>query len=285
MQKKKILVTGKKGNISVRIAEWLTERGHVVENISLRGEAWLQESFQGYSAVVHVAGIVPKVGGAADDFYKINTELTKSLGEKAKKEGVRHFVYISSMAVYGRSQHISPKKGMITAQTACEPNSDYGKSKWQAEESLRALEDENFLVTCIRVPSVYGEGKTEYLDQYKHLNEKFGKIPYAFTRNYKSLIYLGNLCELIHLVLTSKTGGVICPDDGKYSAADICGAISPNVKKSRMLGFLFKTLLRKSDRVVDYYGAIYYEETFSNVFSGEYRLTSFQEAVKKAYEE
>lgn len=279
MQKKEILVTGKKGNISVKIAEWLTERGHAVETISLRGDAWLQENFQNYSAVVHVAGIVPKEGVTAEDFYKINTDLTKMLAEKAKKEGVRHFVYVSSMAVYGRSQHISPKKGVITAATVCEPNSDYGKSKWLAEEALRALEDENFLVTCIRVPSVYGEGKIEYLEQYRHLNEKFGKVPYVFTKNYKSLIYLGNLCELIHLILESQTGGVICPDDGKYSAADICSAISPDMKKSRMLGWLLRIMGFQSG-VKRYFGAIFYDERLTEVFEGKYRMFSLNEAIK-----
>lgn len=284
MQEKRVLVTGKNGDLSKAIAKWLNDRGYIAENISLRGDEWKTNVFGQYDAVVHVAGIVPKEGVASEDFYRINAQLTKDFAEKAKKEGVRHFIYISSMAVYGKEQTMDSNRGMVSADTPCAPLSDYGKSKLQAEEYLKGLEDDRFIVARVRVPSIYGKGKIEYLEQYRHLNEKFKRIPVAFVENYKSIIYLDNLCEFIYLVLKNEGRGVFCPDDGKYSAVDICQAISSSCKKSKFLGFLFKSFLRKSDRIRDYYGAIYYDDALTNIFEGKYRLVTLQEAIHIAYE-
>ena len=282
---KKILVTGKTGEISKAIASWLSEKPNTeVVNISVRGNEWKEISFKDYDVVVHVAGIVPKDGVEAEDYYKINTELTKELAQKAKADGVGQFVYLSSMAVYGTTQSFSNKKGCVSIFTNCNPTSDYGKSKLLAEEALNSLKDELFLVSIIRVPSIYAPNKTEYIDQYKHLTEKFSKIPVAFKKKYKSMIYLDNLCELIYLMIKNAYCGVCCPDDGKISAYEICCEIMPSKKKSKLLGLLFETALRFSGRIKDYYGSIYYDENLANVFNGEYRVVNLKEAIKRIYE-
>lgn len=281
----KILVTGKRGNISTAIAEWLRNKyGFSVDQISLREKGWEDVSFDCYDAVVHVAGVVPKEGIKPEDYYRINTQLTEDFSKKVKADGVGHFIYISSMAVYGVEQCINAEEGCISNTTECNPSSDYGKSKLGAERVLREIEDENFSVAIIRVPSIYGKGKTEYLDQYKHLNKRFSFIPNAFRKNFKSFIYIDNLSELIAIVLKQKGKGVFCPDDGSYSAVDLCSAISPKMKISKIIGWIFQTFLRGSDRIRDYYGAIYYDEQLTKVYDGRYRVVSLNEAVEKSYE-
>lgn len=280
----KVLITGKNGNISTAIADWLKNRhGILTEQVSLRGGSWENLNFSDVDTVVHVAGIVPKEGVEVRDFYEINYKLTEKFAEKAKKDDVRHFIYVSSMAIYGIEPQISPKKGTIQEDTPYAPTSDYGKSKLLAEESLKKLKDKNFNITIIRVPSVYGKGKTEYLDQYKHIANKFDKIPKAFTANYKSMINIDNLCELIYLIIKEKQYGIICPDDGQISAFDICRAIYPYKKTSKVLGLIFE-ILRFSNRVRDYFGAVCYGKTLTDVFNGEYRVTDFKDAINKSYE-
>lgn len=280
----KVLITGKNGDISTAISEWLKEEhGFETEQISLRGEKWKENDLSAFDAVVHVAGIVPKDGVTAEDFYNINYELTKCFANKAKNEGIKHFVYISSMAVYGAEAQISCEKGTVKSDTPCKPISDYGKSKLLAEQSLKLIEDDNFKLTIIRAPSIYGKGKTEYLDQYKHITEKFKFIPKAFIKNYKSIIYVENLCELIYLVIENETTGVICPDDGQISAFDICKAVRPDKKNSKLLGLIFN-LFKNSDRIRDYYGSLCYSENLTNKFDCKYRVLDFKQAVSKSYE-
>ncbi len=281
MQKNKILVTGKNGQLSNAVFGWLQNKNkYEIETVSLRGNDWRNLSYEQFDCVVHVAGIVPRQGVAEQDFFKINAELTAQFAKKAKKDKVKHFIYISSMSVYGMGPELKAQKGCITSDTPCNPTSAYGKSKLMAEKALMELEDESFTVSIIRVPSIYGQGKLEYINQYKHLGGKFKKIPVAFQKKYKSFINAENLCELIFLLVESKQSGVVCPDDGQYSAYDICCKLYPNKKKSRLLGLLMEKIAFKSRIIKNYYGAIYYDKELTKVFDGKYRVCSLEQAIE-----
>ncbi len=278
---KKILVSGKTGLLSSAISDYLRLKdGFFVEQLSLKGETWKAVTLCSYETIVHVAGITPKMAVSTEDYYKINTELTKCFAKKAKKDGVKHFIYISSMSVYGVEPNCQPKKGIVSNETPCNPVSDYGKSKLLAEKELRYLEDATFQVSVIRVPSIYGMGMTLYLEQYRNLNHKFLVLPNAFLQNYKSAIYVENLCELIYMVSCEKVGGLYCPDDGKYSAVDYCMAMDATKRKSNILGRMVE-LLSRNKRIQNYFGAVYYDETFAHVFEGKYRIYDLKNAVKK----
>lgn len=280
---KKILLTGKNGQLSIAVSEYLNGKSLSSERISLRGSEWQSIDLTDYSTIVHIAGVVPKNGVKPEDFYNVNYRLTEEFAKKAKESGVKHFIYLSSMSVYGIEPQISVKKGTITKKTPCLPKSDYGKSKLLAEESLKKLQDENFKLTIIRTPSIYGKGKTEYLDQYRHLVEKFNRIPKAFVNRYKSIICIDNLCELIYLIIKNEITGIICPDDGKISAFDICKAINPKKGISKLFGVIF-SILQFSDRIRDYYGAICYSSDLTDIFNGRYRVCDFDIAIERSYE-
>lgn len=280
-----ILVTGKNGGLSVAVAEYLRNKNSCsVEQISLRGDAWKSEDLSSYDVVIHIAGVTPQNAKTTEDYYKINTDLTKELAVKCRHEGVSQFIYISSMAVYGIGQSMDIKKGTITVESLPTPDSDYGKSKLQAEKELKALASDTFTVAVIRVPSIYGKGKTEYIDQYKYLAEKLPVIPRAFEDHYKSAICIDNLCELIYLAVQERYAGTICPDDGQISAVDFCSAVYPNKKKSRFLGKLIELFLKNNARIIDYYGAICYSKELTDIFEGRYRITDYKKAVKQSYE-
>ncbi len=280
----RVLVTGVTGLLSTHISKRLQDGNYNVSQVGLKDNLWQNYDFSEFNAIVHVVGVTPANVKNDDDYYTINTQLTTDLAIKAKNEGVELFVYISSMAVYGASQSIDYKEGVVTNLTTCSPKDDYGKSKLQAEIQLQALEDDNFKVCIIRVPSIYGYSKIEYMDQYKYLAEKLPFIPIVFPKNYKSVISVDNLSELVYLIVNRKHSGIICPDDGEYSAVDFCSAIYPKKKKSRFVGKLMEIFLRKNARIIDYYGAICYSKDLTNVFDGEYRVKSMSEAVYSLYE-
>ena len=282
---KKVLVTGKRGNLSAAVADHMRAKNeYEVEQISLRGDEWRRVDFSGIESVVHIAGVTPQNAKSADDYYQINSELTKALAEKCKQDGVRQFIYISSMAVYGVEQSMDIGAGTVTKDTKPAPATDYGKSKLLAEEYITPLESSDYHVAIIRVPSIYGKGKTEYIDQYKYLAEKLPVIPRAFEDHYKSAICVDNLCELIYIVIKEQSHGVFCPDDGCISAVDFCAAVYPNKKKSRLLGLLMEVLLKRNARILDYYGAVCYSKEWSGVFDGRYRIMKLDESVRQAYE-
>ncbi len=282
---KKVLVTGKHGSLSTAVADYLKSKNeYIVEQISVRGNGWKIQNFSDIDSVVHIAGVTPQNAKSTEDYYQINAELTKKLAQKCKADGVRQFVYISSMAVYGIEQSMDIVKGTVTKDTKPGPTTDYGRSKLQAEAYIAPFEDDRFHVAIMRVPSIYGKDKTEYIDQYKYLAEKLPMIPRAFEDRYKSAICTDNLCELIHLIISNQSAGVYCPDDGQISAVDFCSAIYPNKKKSKLLGELIELCLKNNARILDYYGAVCYDKELSNAFDGEYRVLDLEKAIKKAYE-
>lgn len=281
---KNVLITGKAG-LSSTVKEYLLSGGINAECLDVFGDNWKEENFSGYDTIVHVAGVVPGTNTKTDDFYSVNTKKTADIAKKAKADGIRHFVFLSSMAVYGVSQKMNEQDGTVDADTPCKPDSDYGKSKLLAENELRKYEDNDFSVALIRVPSIYGEGKTDYIDQYRYLADKLPFIPVCFTGLKKSVICVENLCELIRLIVENNTFGIVCPDDGPFSAVDFCSAIYPQKRKSILAGKIIEFFLRKNDRIVDYYGAVCYSPKASNIFGGEYRKTSLPEGVRKSYEQ
>ena len=282
---KKILVTGKNGSLSTAAADYLRKKNeYAVEQIGLRGNDWQLNDFLGVHSVVHIAGVTPQNAKSTEDYYQINSELTKELAEKCKADGVKQFVYISSMAIYGIEQSMDISKGTVTKDTMPAPNTDYGKSKLMAENYITSLEDIDFHIAIIRVPSIYGRGKTEYIEQYKYLADKLSVIPRAFENRYKSAICVDNLCELIYLTIHEQASGVICPDDGLISAVDFCSAIYPNKKKSKLLGKLIEVFLKNNSRILDYYGAVCYSTDLTDAFDGRYRVKTLEEAIRLSYE-
>ena len=222
---KRVIITGKNGSLSIAVAEYLSKNGMDILQISLRSDAWLDYDFSNYDTIVHIAGITPQNKKDTDDYFKINCDITNELAIKCKNEGVKQFVYLSSMSVYGVIPNRDIVKGTIDKASEINPLTDYGKSKLLAEQCLQSLQSNLFDVSIIRVPSVYGIGKTEYMDKYREFAKKLPVIPLLYKNNYRSVININNLCELIRLIIISDSAGVFCPDDGQYSVVDFMCAM------------------------------------------------------------
>ena len=135
----RVLITGANSYIGTSFENWIKAncRDVITKTIDLRKDSWQEESFSGYDAVFHVAGIAhADVGGASEEqkalYYQVNTELTARCAEKAKTDGVGQFIFMSSMIVYGESAGIGTAR-MITRDTAAVPANFYGDSKLKAE--------------------------------------------------------------------------------------------------------------------------------------------------------
>ena len=83
----------------------------------------------------------------------MNCDLAVDAAKKAKAEGVRQFVFLSTMAVYGLTAAFG-ETVTITAQTPTVPTDNYGLSKLEAEQALLALEGPDFRVAILRPPMI-----------------------------------------------------------------------------------------------------------------------------------
>ena len=282
---KSVLITGTLGLSKLVADRFGFNPNYKTSMLDLWGDDWKNSDFSGYDALVHVVGVTPQSAKSDADYEKVNVLLTEELAKRAKAAGVKQFVFISTMAVYGIEQQMDPLAGTVTDKTPCNPTSEYGKSKLRAERLLDAMRDKTFSVAHIRVPSIYGKGRTLYLDQFRYLADKLPLIPDAFRGRYKSAISVENLCELIFLVVNESADGIFCPDDGEISATMFCKAIYPRKRTSRLLGLGMELFLKKNERIRDYYGAVCYSRQLADCFDGKYRIKPYEEEIENAYKD
>jgi NADH dehydrogenase len=152
----KVLVTGGSGLVGKAAVDRLLEAGHHVRLLSRHAEddarqwpggvephagdvssdAAVADAAEGCDAVLHAAGIAVERPPELT-FQAVNVEGTRRLAEEAKRAGVRRFVYVSSLGA---------ERG----------ESDYHRSKRAAEEAVRAVAPEGWLI--LRPGNVYGPG-------------------------------------------------------------------------------------------------------------------------------
>lgn len=273
----RVLITGEKSYIGSNLRTWLNQwpDKYDVDCISLKNEGWRESNFSEYDVLFHVAALVHtgETKKNSNDFYRINRDLTFEVAQKAKDEGVKQFIFLSTMGVYGKST------GIITGDTIPSPRAGYEKSKLQAEKLLNTLEASDFKVAILRTPTVYGKGCKGNYPKVANFAKKAPLFPNI--RNKRSMIYIGNLCEFIRLIIDDCNGGLFFPQNEEY----IC--ISEMVKHiaithgrrirlikafNVLVGLLNKNI---ADKV---FGDLVYEKELSRYTRG-YNIYNFDESI------
>ena len=218
---KKILITGANSYVGTRLETWLKQwpDAYSVDTVSLLDEQWKAMSFCGYDSVFHVAGLV-HLKESKDDpqqkelYDRINHRLAVDVASKAKNEGVKQFIFMSSASVYGLEGAVGTNV-IITADTPLEPADNYGISKKNAEVLLKPLEDDSFKIVILRPPMIYGKGcRGNYVTLAK-LAKKLPVFPYM--HNQRSMLYIDNLSEFVRLMIDNEERGIFCPQNNEYT--------------------------------------------------------------------
>lgn len=107
----------------------------------------------GCSSVIHMGSLSndPTADFDPKANHEINCEGTRQVAEACKKAGVKRMTFASSAAVYGF--HVS---GIADEKSKTNPQSEYARSKLDAENVLLKLADENFCPVILRQATVYG---------------------------------------------------------------------------------------------------------------------------------
>lgn len=156
-----------------------------------------RHALQDVSAVVHLAARVHVMADDAEDplreFRRVNLDWTERLARAAALQGIRRFVYLSSIKVNGE-QGSRP----FTEQNLPNPQDPYGMSKWEAEQALARVSSQTGLeIVVVRSPLVYGPGVGGNVLQLLHIIRRGIPLPLASVHNRRSLIYLGNLVDAL----------------------------------------------------------------------------------------
>jgi len=190
-----ILVTGSNGYLgSCFINQYKNKFSF--KSFSLLTQKLEDLDFDNIDIILHCAALVhQKTEYSYEKYHEINVDYPLKLARLAKQNGVKQFVFISTIAVYGE------EKEKLDENTICNPITSYGKSKLEAEKELLKLSDDNFIVSIIRPPMIYGKNAPGNIDSLVKLVKKLPIIPLGGIENKRSFISIQNLCHLVDVVI------------------------------------------------------------------------------------
>ncbi|WP_373786796.1 NAD-dependent epimerase/dehydratase family protein [Jeotgalibaca porci] len=280
---KKVLITGKNSYIGNALENWLANEpeNYQVESIDMKDGSWKEREFSSYDVVFHVAGIAhvstdPKMEAL---YYKVNRDLTIETAEKAKTEGVKQFIFMSSIIVYGDS---SSSKRVIDRQTIPTPSNFYGNSKLQAEEGIKNLESNEFKIVILRPPMIYGKGSK---GNYPRLAKMAKKTPiFPDIDNERSMLHIDNLCEFLKIMIDFEESGLYFPQNQEYvKTSELVHTIAQVHGKKIILTRVFNPLIKllfKIEVIHKVFGNLVYDQVMSKYEKKDYRIRTLKESIE-----
>lgn len=297
MMGKRILVTGTSGYLGTSFEQYIAKlNGNMPQNlwhvtfVSVRNEKWRELDFAEYDVILHTAALVHKKEQPEmeQQYHETNYILTKELAEKAVFDVKRHnretgdnhkiqFVFLSTMSVYGIVT------GRIDKNTKPAPKNFYGKTKLMAEEALQEMESNEFLVTIVRPPMIYGK---ECTGNYSLLEKLATKLPF-FPKcgNERSMLYIDNMSEFLRLAMAKQATGIFCPQNAEFvNTSEMVKLIRKSYGKSGVtipgFGWFLKILAGKISLFGKVFGTLTYEKDMS-VYDeiGNYQIVDLGESI------
>ncbi len=286
---KKILITGANSYIGTSFEKYAHEHypDFEIDTVDMLDGTWKEKDFSSYDVVYHVAGIAHSDSGKISEekaklYYSVNTDLTVETAKKAKADGVKQFIFMSSAIVYGESAPIGKQK-IITKDTPVSPANAYGDSKVQAEIGLHKLESDDFKVVILRPPMIYGKGSK---GNYPILAKFAQKLPvFPYVKNERSMLYIDNLCEFVCLMIQNDEQGTFFPQNAEYSNTSelvkmIAAAHGKKICLPKGFGWCLKILSHVTPLVNKAFGSLSYEKNISE-YPHKYQIVALNESVKE----
>jgi len=143
-------------NLSTGFRENVPEGVEFIEGDCACKEVISQLHGKNFDGILHIAGQSSGEISFQDPVYDLQSNATSTLLllELAQEQGCRHFVYASSMSVYGALAKLP-----ATEESPTEPCSFYGVSKLMSEHYLRLYTGLGVPSVALRLFNVYGPGQ------------------------------------------------------------------------------------------------------------------------------
>lgn len=163
--------------------------------LHLSEDDWLEQVRAADYSGATVFHLAAKVHGSGADteaaFVHDNVDKTVALAQAAIDGGARRFVFLSSVKVNGEETTKRPYR----ASDPPAPEDAYGRTKWQAEQSLARMG--GMEVAIVRSALVYGAGVKGNLLELMRLADSSLPLPFAGMNNRRSFVHVDDLARLL----------------------------------------------------------------------------------------
>lgn len=236
--------------VAVRKTEIVNASVHAVGDISA-GTDW-SAPLSGVDVVVHCAALAHLKGNGfntLEKFRQSNTDATLSLATQAAAQGVRRFIFLSSIGVNGNTS-----SQPFSAEDAPAPAEPYAISKLEAELGLIKIQSQTAMeVVIIRPPLVYGPNPPGNFGLLMNLVATGLPLPLGGIKNRRSFVSVWNLVDLVVTCIDhpAAAGQVFLVRDGEdVSTSGLIEDIASAQGRSLRLFWLPQTLFKIGSMLV-----------------------------------
>jgi nucleoside-diphosphate-sugar epimerase len=254
-----VLITGTNSFIGTNFRE--LSQNQIIREVSLISKQPEDIDFDNVDVVLHLTAIVHQSKKILEsEYFYVNRDLCIRTAKRAKTAGVKQFIFISTVKVYGK---YIPETDAWNEESNCYPEDSYGLSKYEAELSLKKLDDPDFTVSIIRTPIVYGQGVSANMLKLIKLVEKFPVLPFRNVNNNRHYSYIGNLVGFIDRIIELNSSGTfIVMDDKGISTSALVSYLSKFLSRKTKLFMLPDFILKR--------GIYLMPEVFDRLYSSFY---------------
>ncbi|CDT39888.1 Putative UDP-glucose 4-epimerase [Vibrio coralliirubri] len=217
---------------------------------SIDGSTEWDGCFEQVDAIIHIAGLAHNKSITECDYQSINTDGTLNLALKAAEEGVKRFVFVSSIGVNGTHTHKQP----FLPTDKPQPHNAYAMSKYKAEMGLMDIAGKTGLeVVIVRPTLVYGLDAPGNFGMLSKLVSKAPILPFGLANNRRSFIAVQNLVDL--LVVCAKhenaAGHIFLASDNEVTSTKVfTNAIANGYGKKVTQLLIPEGLMRLAGRLI-----------------------------------
>lgn len=215
----KILITGSNGFLGQYLCQFLAEHNYSILAQTRKAQTFVHPNISNINfdlndnldnvdlsqveVIIHCAGrahVMSETAASPLEAYReTNVQGTLNLAQKAVENGVKRFIYLSSIKVNGEQTTVQPFKPNDAVNT----DDPYGLSKYEAEQELLKLSKNIGLeVVIIRPVLIYGPNVKANFKSMVALASKKLPLPIGCLDNKRSMVSVYNLADLIHTCMS-----------------------------------------------------------------------------------
>ena len=217
---------------------------------------WERESIikiQDVECVIHLAGKAHdlKNTSSSDEYYKVNTQLTKKIFDAFLVSKAKVFITLSSVKAIA-----DQVDGEVSEEVIPNPITHYGKSKLLAEQYILSLPlPEDKRVYILRPCMIHGPGNKGNLNLLYNLVSKGLPWPLGSFINSRSFLSIENLCFIIKELIEREdipSGVYNVADDIPLSTNEVINIIAESDGKKATILNMSQKLIKLLARVGDF---------------------------------
>lgn len=245
----KVIITGAGGFVGTNLSAFLEKNGYHVFPLSLRDPQWKTKMPQDADVLIHLAGLAHDLKGTRkpEDYFRVNTDLTKELFDGFLESRISTFIFFSSVkAVAGKLGST-----VLYESRAPETDSPYGESKLKAEHYLLSGNFESKKIYVLRPSMIHGPGNKGNLNLLYKLVASGLPYPLAAFENARSFLSIDNLNVMVRELCHGKApAGIYNLADSEYlSTLEVVRIINLVLGKKPKIWRISPVLVRALARI------------------------------------